>query len=468
MRTFLLGLFLFLIVFEVILQFSAKILNPYGNYPEFFELAKIQIKEQRPESTIYFVGDSTIFGGGASDEKIYSLPAQFKKLLERAGNSYQVINLGYPGTTGKEHLEVLRLLPHKSKIIIRTGINDSWKRHENYQLHVLGNYFEIRTLKLAMIFWYGWMRDEKSESATRSYFEELTDMAKKKSLDLYFLDYFLGEKTFMNTFFEDYSNFIPLAKILNKSGFADKNSRISRRFLSYDLVHANDLGYQLQAQTVFNWFASRSKFNLSPNQKFKLTVDEEALKALEVTLNSWLHRLREKQLESVELFPFAMKAAWQYYIATGDESVKSIYDKLANIYINIFHSIYPITYTFNRLDRLNISNPNDAGELDLDASKMNAWFQLIRIFAHRSNHDYVSEYLLKFPDIMKMNKTYSDYEKLTSPHPLELCPLLLKETGFKKEYFSALKDWKDIFHGDFDINYINKENWKICGDGSLH
>ena len=155
-----------------------------------------------------------------------------------------------------------------------------------------------------MIFWYGWMRDEKSESATRSYFEELTDIAKNKSFDLYFLDYFLGEKTFMNTFFEGYSNFIPLAKILKKSGFADKNSRISKRFLSYDLVHANDLGYQLQAQTVFNWFASRSKFNLSPNQKFNLTVGEEELKALEVTLNSWLSRLREKQLDSVELFPF--------------------------------------------------------------------------------------------------------------------------------------------------------------------
>ena len=387
--------------------------------------------------------------------------------MERVGNPYQVINLGYPGTTGKEHLEVLKLLPNESKIIIRTGINDSWKRHENYQFHLLGNYFEIRTLKLAMIFWYGWMRDEKSESATRSYFEELTDIAKNKSFDLYFLDYFLGEKTFMNTFFEGYSNFIPLAKILKKSGFADKNSRISKRFLSYDLVHANDLGYQLQAQTVFNWFASRSKFNLSPNQKFNLTVGEEELKALEVTLNSWLSRLREKQLDSVELFPFAMKAAWQYYIATGDESVKLTYDKLANIYINIFHSIYPITYTLNRLDRLNTSGANDAKKLDLDASKMNAWFQLIRIFGNRSNHDYVAEYLSKFPEIMKVDRTYSNYEKLTSPHPLELCPLLVKEAGYKKEDFSALKDWKDIFHSDFKISYIDEGNWEICREGLL-
>jgi len=46
MRTFLLGLFLFLIVFEVILQFSAKILNPYGNYPEFFELARFKLRNR--------------------------------------------------------------------------------------------------------------------------------------------------------------------------------------------------------------------------------------------------------------------------------------------------------------------------------------------------------------------------------------------------------------------------------------
>ena len=70
-----------------------------------------------------------------------------------------------------------------------------------------------------------------------------------------------------------------------------------------------------------------------PSQKFSLTVDKEALKELKDTLQSWLNILREKKVASADHFPFAMKAAWQYYIATGDQTIKSIYDRLANIYI---------------------------------------------------------------------------------------------------------------------------------------
>ncbi len=463
MRYVLIGLFILLIVLEIALQYLARAVNPYGSYPEFFEVAKSQIEQSNPDSTIFFVGDSTIFGGGASNEKIYSLPAQFQNLLKRSDNSLRVVNLGYPGTTGKEHLEVLRLLPKNSKVIMRTGINDSWKRHENYKLHIFGRYVEIRLLKLGMIFWYGWVRDETSESATTAYFEELQGLAKHKSFDLYFIDYFLGEKTFMNSFFKGHSNFIPLAQILNKAGFANQQNRISKRFLSYDLVHANDLGYRLQAQAVFNWFAARTKLNLIPAQQFSLTVDEEAFKELKDTLQLWLNILREKKVDSADHFPFAMKAAWQYYIATGDQTIKSIYDKLGNIYINIFHSIYPITYALNRQERVNSSELRDVKIDDHNTEKLNRWFQLVRIFKYRSNHDYVSEYQAKFPKIMKMNKTYSDYAKLDPPHPIELCPLLIKETGYSKEEFSALEDWEYIFQNEFDINYINEENWKICG-----
>ena len=463
MRYVLIGFFILIIMSEITLQYLARTVNPYGSYPEFFKVAEGKIEQAKSDSTIFFVGDSTIFGGGASNEKIYSLPAQFQNLLKRSGNSLRVVNLGYPGTTGKEHLEILRLLPPSSKVIMRTGINDSWKRHENYKLHIFGHYIEVRLLKLGMIFWYGWMRDETTESATKAYFEELQTLARNKSFNLYFIDYFLGEKTFMNSFFKSHSNFIPLAKILSEAGFSNQQNRISKRFLSYDLVHANDLGYRLQAQATFNWFAARSKLNLIPAQQFDLTVDDEALRELKDTLQSWLNILREEKVDSADRFPFAMKAAWQYYIATGDQTIKSIYDKLANIYINIFHSIYPITYALNRQDRLNSSELRDLTVDNHYAEKLNRWFQLVRIFKYRSNHDYVSEYQSKFPDIMKMDTSYSDYKKLDPPHPIELCPLLIKETGYAKEEFSALEDWEYIFQDEFDINYINEENWKICG-----
>ena len=102
------------------------------------------------------MGDSTIFGGGASDEKLFSLPAQFAELLKRHDSFYSVLNLGYPGTTGKEHIEILRSLPNQSTVILRTGINDSWKRSDSFKISINGNYYEIRLLKLGLILWFEW------------------------------------------------------------------------------------------------------------------------------------------------------------------------------------------------------------------------------------------------------------------------------------------------------------------------
>lgn len=451
---------LILLTLELVLQLLARSVNPYGSYAEFFELIKAEIKKSNSHNTIFFVGDSTIYGGGASDEKMYSLPAQFQDILRRTGSTLKVLNLGYPGTTGREHIEVLRLLPDKSKVIMRTGINDAWKRHESFKIRILGYYVEVRLLKLAMIMWHGWSRNADSESATSAYFKELQKHKIEKSFDLYFVDYFLGEETFMNTFFKDEANFIALAEILISNGFGDSENRISRRFLSYDLVHANDLGYRLQAQAVYNWFAEKAKWGLNPSQKLQLAVDQKVLEELHKTLESWLSKLKELQVDSVDFFPFAMKAAWQYYVATGDLKAKSIYDKLAKVYTYIFHSIYPITYTLNKLDRL---SPAEIKGLEYSSDTLNQWFQIIRIFEFKSNHDYVSEYLQRFPEIMKVNKTYSSYAGLNAPHPLELCPRFVQETGFDISSISALDDWQFLFGNEFDLTNIAEKNWEICG-----
>ena len=460
MRWFLIGLVILLILAEGVLQLLARRFNPYGSYASFFESAKAKVLQANPQKTIFFVGDSTVFGGGASDEKLFSLPAQFAGLVKRAGSSYQVINLGYPGTTGKEHLEVLRLLPYGSKVVMRTGINDSWKRHESYKLHIFGQYVEFRLLKLLMIAWYGWSRDHQSESATSGYFQELQSHAKQQNLELYFVDYFLGEKTFMNTYFKDAENFIPLAHILIDKGFGTKEGLISRRFLSYDLVHANDLGYKLQAQAVFNWFSWRGKLNLKKEDQFQLAVDEASLKELRETLNSWLLKIREEKEGSAERFPFVMKAAWQVYAATGDEKIKDLYDRLSKLYIFAFHSIYPITYALNREDRIIESELTDIE--NVSHKQINSWFQIIRILVHRSTHDYVEEYREKFQGIVEMERNYSDYSFLDPPFPLELCELFMKETGMKKEDVSVLGLWREFFGVEYQMDEMGEKNLEGC------
>ena len=55
MRYVLIGLLILLIVLEITLQYLARAVNPYGSYPEFFEVAKSQIEQSNPDSTIFFV-----------------------------------------------------------------------------------------------------------------------------------------------------------------------------------------------------------------------------------------------------------------------------------------------------------------------------------------------------------------------------------------------------------------------------
>jgi lysophospholipase L1-like esterase len=461
LKKVILGSLLCLILVEGVLQVLAKKMNPYGSYPEFFEVAVKRIKDSDPVHTIFFVGDSTVFGGGASDEKLFSLPAQFQKLLERAGSPFNVQNLGYPGTTGKEHLEILRLLPDQAKVIMRTGINDSWKRHESYKIRIFGQYFELRLLKLSMILWYGWHRDAKSESATSAYYDELTLLAKQKELDLSFVDYFLGEKTFMNSYFKDFEDFIPLAEILKDAGFFDPGGYVSRRFLSFDLVHANDLGYRLQAQAVFNWLARRSKFGLVPESALELAVDEKALNQLRANLDLWLSRLRKAGLDGADLFPFVMKAAWQVYVATGEKGAYERYLGLGKLYTYAFLSIYPITYALNRQDTMSTTG-HYQNSRTLSVKEINDLFQVIRVLKDRSTHDYVSEYQEKFSEFVNMDRKISDYSALNPPFPLELCKKFLHETGLSQKKIGVLDQWERVFGTAFNREDIARENWEVC------
>ena len=442
---------------EVCLQVLAYKVNPHGSYANFFEYAKNTIPSKNPSTTIFFVGDSTIFGGGASDETLFSLPAQFQSLLNRAKSPFEVVNLGYPGTTGKEHLEILRLLPQKAKVFMRTGINDSWKRHESYKVNLFGHYYEIRTLKLLMIAWYGWSRNENVQSTSLDYFKELENHSSQKQFELYFIDYFLGEKTFMNTFFEEAENFIPLANILKQNGFAsDNNGLVSRKYLSYDLVHANDLGYKLQAQAIYNWLAARQKLNLQKDHQIKLVVDQKSIQELQKILDDSLLKLKESKRNSDDQIAVTMRAAWQLYVLTGNLHFKEKYERLSNLLVFAFHQTYPLINALNREHRIRLTN-----KTYLKDTEINFLFQLVRIL-DKSPQDYTTDYLEKFPGVIDSEKIYSDYSFLRTPFPLELCKRFIRETNLKISSVSILDTWVEFFGKNFPMNDIAKDNLKNC------
>ena len=450
-----------ILTIEIILQLLAFTINPHGSYLNFYNRSLEKIAAAKADKTIFFVGDSTIFGGGASDEKLFSLPAQFAELLKRHDSFYSVLNLGYPGTTGKEHIEILRSLPNQSTVILRTGINDSWKRSDNFKISINGNYYEIRLLKLGMIFWFGWNRDNNSNTATEDYYKELETIAKSKNLIIYFVDYFLGETTFMNTYFKNSSYFIPMAKILKNEGFFDQNGFISKKYLSFDLIHANDIGYRLQAQTLFNWFSSKKKFNLKPSSKIDIKVDKEAISKLHENLAKKYKIFIEKNGKE-ELFVPLMQAVWQYYLITGDYSYKRLHESLEKVLIFAYHKAHGIEEILGRQQRMKTSEHYKNDDSILPDHEIDHWFKVLAAVGKKSNDELLSEYsdlsnLWKEPQ-----KLYSDFSNLRKPFPLQNCAKFLRETGLSAKEININEDWKVIFKANFDQSNVHKENLKFC------
>ena len=79
---------------------------------------------------------------------------------------------------------------------------------------------------------------------------------------------------------------IPCMSVLRQSGLISGRS-LTKRFLSSDLRHPNDLGYSIDAKVLFNALCDQNIFGLTPSQKLPLTTSQ----------GDWLS-LRDRYLEN--------------------------------------------------------------------------------------------------------------------------------------------------------------------------
>lgn len=458
---YLLLVLVLIFILEIGLQFLSKKVSPFRSYAEFYDQALLIAEKTDPSKTVYFVGDSTVYGGGSTNPKSFSMPAQFENLLNKSNPKVEILNLGYPGTTAKHHLEVLRRLPERSLVVVRTGINDSWNRFDYYKFYIFGKYYEIRTLKLLVILMHGWRKTEESTSLSKSYYDALDKVATEKKLKLYYVDYFLGMVTFMNKTFMGQSNFINLPKILKNAGYFSKKGFIQRKYLSFDLFHANDLGYRLQAIAIYNFFCREKSLGLSKQQLLPLELNESDHRRAVKRVEKLRNKLLTQGAESFEIFPDLLNATWQLYLLTGNQDIKKDYNALQSIYLYAYHGSYAA---------INLLNSHQTGSTSthvfhsvLNDGEINFYYQMVQLFSLKNDAEsWKTIYSEWFPTIIDTSKSYSDYTNLPKPFPIEYCPKLLQETSWKPSDVSLKKAWYRIYQEDLSNSKRIIKDSELC------
>lgn len=222
------------------------------------------------KKTIYFVGDSFTFGLGAS-EQAYSYPSQFCKLLQKNDPAYQCLNLGYPGTTSRDHFKIIEKLPSDSSVILRTGLNDHWLSSDLYKANFLGQTFEFRILKFAHLL-YRWLLGPKKTSSQPFKANQWLQLVADKKLKIILYDYptVFTPTTKLPSELEK----IPCLGVLKRAGLTEGKG-LAKRFLSSDLNHPNDLGYGVDARVLLNALCDKGLFGLNPKLKLPLLSSDE-------------------------------------------------------------------------------------------------------------------------------------------------------------------------------------------------
>lgn len=273
MKKALLAVFISLVTLELGLQLWAFLYTGYGSFDFFLKDAEIKIK-LAPHHSLFFVGDSTVYGLGCSGDPTYlSLPAQLEKLMQTVNPHKKCINLGYSATSTEEHLKIMRLLPENATVFYRGGISDDWNTGDEIGRFKIGSLIlELRIIKMLNIMFSGlYQPDHQKRNALIH--TELLNIVKNKNLRLYTIDYTSYPER-PNSRFSDFFYLpesqrpgihIPLKKLLTEAGYT-KNGVLKAQFISMTGTHPNDFGYFLEAFFVFNFLCQQNLLGFQPEQ----------------------------------------------------------------------------------------------------------------------------------------------------------------------------------------------------------
>lgn len=464
--SYLLRFFLFsfaaLLLLEFFLQLSAGFQSGNGNFIHHLRQVKERIARADLDRTIFFVGDSTVFGIGSSEPNSYSLVAQLNNFLKLVNSDFHCVNLAYVGICTEELLELLTLLPPHAHIIYRGGFVDAWNKGGLFRFRIASYSFEFRSLKMIFMLFPGLLSDNFSASLRlNAVRQEMTTILQRQQ-NIYVLEYsnYIYDYGFLQPFIKTAAlNFIPLRQLMADE-FLNSDGYLGHKYRNSSGSHPNDVGYYAEALALFNYFCHNSLFGLSPDlqrQENNLDVFVDSLQNRIVELKRELSQLSAEQVltfdHDSQRFRL-MSSIWEIAdilagVTKESEGWQAEQLQIEKLAVLVFHDPMFIgryllgvqTEKTGRYTRITI----DERKLELYYYVMYALFAQNSVHWHLLKGAHIDDLVKQFP------ATPLGYEQL-SVYPLALCPRFLADTGFSAAELSTHQAWEVFFpHISYDL-----------------
>ena len=427
---------------------------------------------------IFFVGDSFTYGVGASSPN-FSYPSQLCKLLnQNQQKRWTCHNFGYPGSSTQDHIEVLKILPENSKVILRTGANNSWNTRKLYTIDFWGLNFEVKLIKLALVIFGNKTIDEPADHHEIKQF--IHNVAQDKNLDLRYLSYpkeFQPELFISNNFeLLNHPGYIELHGKLLEGGYL-KGAFLKPELLSSDGIHPNDLGYLIEARLLQESLLERNDFGLDIEhydsdsgklQKKLVKNHQQKLDELLSTLRSFqLYNRKqssflatqnqiERNRTAVKLLMKVQSLA-HLLSAQGESHLKNIKNSSARLLLLLFHKTGEYSLIQNAIQ----SRKQEQTEIPRMALELYKIYSAIS----DSSSSEVSVHLNHIEKSLETDDIEIPYglTNLPRPYPLSFCQNLKEHFDVKALNLDIRQDFQLIFGkplpklNDFFVPYNCKD-----------
>lgn len=466
-RRFLWFLFGFLL-FELLLQLGAFLNGGLNSFYQYQQIVKgLESAQGDTEKTIYFVGDSTVYGIGASNPLLYSLPAQLEGILQKFRPDLRVINLGYPGSCTEDHLYVLSYLPKGSTVFYRGGISDSFNLQGHYRFVVFGYIFELRSWKLFSLMFYKLLPGFNSSRGQRAR-QEFASLLQASHYQVYGVEYSMSMHH--NIFFYTQNGYqrIPTFVTLQKLGLTD--GYFMRSDFMAEGLHPNDLGYQIEAQLIFNYLCGQQLFGLLAENMVNVGIDynflakqqlryqelkKEIFALQKIPSGLWsfqeISNLRDKLRELLVLL--------ESFISSDENNpiYQQEYIYLEKLMVLVFHSPRVVLSLFVKTQ----GEFFGAKKPDLLLwSRLQVFYPALCSFMHPKQKEWLiissaleviqPHHQFSSEKVSYLGSFIPGYVPMT-PYPLELCPKFVRESALDGRLISTREEWGHFFSVPYEL-----------------